>query len=412
MSTPNPIIDVIKRDYVPGTGDPVRIGDEVGVIFQAWKLTEDGRQTDVLINVEESNMVDIVLSLDKNQVFLRMLFILNTIFYFLSIYSFLSTALHVGIVGMRLGGMRKILIPPEQMREETTPFIPAWADRSFGVAAAVTVRRVQRREALEEGRRNAEAQRRKAQADAAAKARAEQRAADAAAAAEKAEADARAQRERAEYEMLFGYTPTDYAALPNEAYGIYDEDDENNISNNDNNTDNNNNDSASNTKGTDNASTYSSKRRKMQNLSRTSAGNMASAAGTFLHPSILRVFAIAHRQQEIDAANASLAVLAARSRLELERTKLEIEKIKGERKKEAEKEGKEGKRKEKENEKEEKEQEKRSSEENEEKVEEKEKNMDENEEDDINMEEEEEDWKDRTAQNVQKILVCFTVSIL
>ena len=80
MSTTNAPIDVTKQDYLPGQGDPVRMGDQVGVIYQARRLVE-GVATDTLVNVEESNMETFVLSMDKTKIFFRMFCFFSPLFY-------------------------------------------------------------------------------------------------------------------------------------------------------------------------------------------------------------------------------------------------------------------------------------------------------------------------------------------
>lgn len=87
MATNAPPITILTRDYVPGEGDPARIGDEVGVILQAWRLTSEGVQTDTLANIEESNMLKFSLSVDKNKVFLRLFFEFIVFINFLLYYS-------------------------------------------------------------------------------------------------------------------------------------------------------------------------------------------------------------------------------------------------------------------------------------------------------------------------------------
>ena len=72
MTAPRAPLDVAHQDYVPGTGEPVRMGDEVSVIYQARKLSPEGIAGDTLVNVEDSNMETFVLSMDKNKNFFRL----------------------------------------------------------------------------------------------------------------------------------------------------------------------------------------------------------------------------------------------------------------------------------------------------------------------------------------------------
>lgn len=81
MSAPTLPVTLVTRDYVEGEGDVIRIGDQVGIILQAWTLTDDGRQTDSLANIEESTMMTIVLSLDKTKAFIRLLFFSALVLY-------------------------------------------------------------------------------------------------------------------------------------------------------------------------------------------------------------------------------------------------------------------------------------------------------------------------------------------
>ena len=72
MTTPRAPLDVAHQDYVPGSGEPVRMGDEVSVIYQARKLSPEGIAGDTLVNVEDSNMETFVLSMDKAKIFFRL----------------------------------------------------------------------------------------------------------------------------------------------------------------------------------------------------------------------------------------------------------------------------------------------------------------------------------------------------
>ena len=93
MTTPRAPLDVAHQDYVPGSGEPVRMGDEVSVIYQARKLSPEGIAGDTLVNVEDSNMETFVLSMDKSKVFFRLFYHLVPSFTIYSLKRFILALL-------------------------------------------------------------------------------------------------------------------------------------------------------------------------------------------------------------------------------------------------------------------------------------------------------------------------------